>query len=72
MSSKLSREELITLVDKLLRAEGSEEEQAQWLRTVEENVPHPEVSDLIYHPEVPLTSTEIVEIALNYRGIRLG
>jgi hypothetical protein len=71
MASKLSREELVELVRRLLEAEGTDEEQHRWLTLVRENVPHPGVSDLIYYPEVQLTAEEIVETALAYKPIKL-
>jgi len=70
-SRKLSREDLLGMVEKLLTAEGTEEELDELLRRVEANVPHPRVSDLIYYPEVELTAEEIVDMALGYKAITL-
>ena len=69
MASKLSSEELVDLVQRLLDARGSEADQERWLTTVEDNVPHPNVSDLIYYPKVELSAKEIVEVALGYKSI---
>jgi hypothetical protein len=61
----------VALVEKLLAAEGTEDEQKEWLRLVEANVPHPAVSDLIYYSDVALSAEEIVELVLNYSPIGL-
>ncbi|WP_340022993.1 bacteriocin immunity protein [Paenibacillus sp. FSL K6-1096] len=67
----LSRQELIALVTKIVNAEGTEEELDQWLETVIRQVPHPQVSDLIYWHEPELTPDEIVDAALSYQPIIL-
>jgi hypothetical protein len=75
----LSRDELITLVEGLQRADGSEAEQDEALRRFSQSVPHPRAADLIYWPErraddsfAAMTATEIVDAALSYRAIELG
>jgi hypothetical protein len=76
MVKKLSKSELVELVARLLRAEGSEEEECEWLELIERNVPHPEVAGLIYWPdqyglsEEP-SAEEIVEKALKYKPLAL-
>lgn len=76
MTQKLSKHELIALVTKLLRAEGSDDEIHQWLELVERNVPHPEVQNLIYWSnryglgDSP-SAEDIVEQALSYKPIIL-
>jgi hypothetical protein len=77
----MSREELIELVERIMRAEGETEEQAdQLIDLFEANVPRPEASDLIFHPEQALgdaypgrelTAAEVVDFALSYRPIAL-
>jgi hypothetical protein len=76
MTQKLSKNELVGLVAKLLRAEGSEEETLQWLKLVEQNVPDPNVQGLIYWPsryglDDEPTAEKIVEKALSYHPIAL-
>lgn len=68
---KLSRAELIALVQKIESAEGTEEEQDEWMRLLERNVPDPAVSDLIYWTFPELTPEGIVDRALAYRPIPL-
>lgn len=68
----LSRQQLIPLVTKIVNAEGTEEEQDQWLETVVREVPHPQVSDLIFWNEPELTPEEIVDAALVYQPIVLS
>jgi hypothetical protein len=72
MADKLTRQELIDLVQKILDAAGSTDEIAQWVTTFERNVPHPEASGLIYwNPRGDLTAEDIVDEALAYRPIEL-
>lgn len=76
MAQKLSKDELVDLVARLLRAEGSEEETLQWLELIEQNVPDPNVQGLIYWPnryglDNEPSAEEIVEKALSYQPIRL-
>jgi hypothetical protein len=77
MDKKLSKDELVRLVELLITGKGTVAEQEEWLRQVERNVPDPEVSDLIYWsdtsaPGHAVTAVEIVEAALNYKPILLG
>lgn len=67
----LSRQELIALVTKIVNAEGTEEELDQWLEMVMRQVPHPQVSDLIFWHGPELTPEEIVDAALSYQPIVL-
>ena len=71
MFKKLTREELINLVNKIIECEGTEEEIDEMIEVVERNVPHPEVSDLIYWNDEELTPEQIVDIALDYKPIQL-
>lgn len=41
------------------------------IEVVERNVPHPEVSDLIYWNDEDFTPEQIVDIALAYKPIQL-
>ena len=65
------REELLALVQKIVECAGSEEEIDIWLDELQSRVPHPAVTDLIYHNETSLTVEEIVDTALAYRPMRL-
>ncbi|URZ03550.1 bacteriocin immunity protein [Clostridium felsineum] len=71
MIKKLTRQELISLVSKIMDCEGTEEEIDEMIEIVKNNVPHPEVSDLIYWNEEELTPEQIVDIALAYKPIQL-
>ncbi|WP_315121151.1 bacteriocin immunity protein [uncultured Clostridium sp.] len=68
---RLRREELISLVSKIVNCEGTEKEIDEMIEIVANNVPHPEVSDLIYWNEKDFTPEEIVDIALGYKLIQL-
>jgi hypothetical protein len=64
---KLTKEELISIVEKILNADGPEEELDNLIDKVEESVPHPNVSDLIFWNEEELSAEEIVNRVLNYK-----
>jgi Colicin immunity protein / pyocin immunity protein len=69
------RTQLIRLVEFLMSAQGTEEEQDEALRSLESRVPHPRVSDLIFWPQYEgfdqLTPQQVVDTALAYRPIEL-
>jgi hypothetical protein len=70
----MDRDELIVLTRRLCAGEGSREEIDEWLATLEANVPHPRVSNLIYwpgmelpdHDDTELSAEQIVDLALAY------
>ena len=66
---RLSRTELIELVEKLLSNEGTEQQDIMWLDLVCRNVPDPGVIDLI---QMELPAEEIVDRALSYQPVLLG
>ena len=69
---RVNRAELVTIVQKLMVAEGTEEEQNEWLQIFADNVPYPQASDLIYWPDKDDQSAEeIVDEALTYKPIQL-
>lgn len=68
MGERLSKDQLVELVGKIQRDEGSEEEQEAWLWLVQENVPDPTV---YYRPE-ERTAEDIVEHALSAHPIVIG
>jgi hypothetical protein len=71
MLNRLSREELIDLVTKIVECEGSEEEIDNMIEIVKRNVSYPNLSDLIYWSEDDLTPEQIIDTALNYKPIQL-
>jgi hypothetical protein len=69
---KMSKEELVVLVTKICNAEfETEEEWDSLLDLLENNVPDPAVSNLLYYHKPKLTPEEIVDKALNYKPICL-
>lgn len=66
----LTREELISLIHKIKECNGTEKEIDDMILLLEKNVPHPEVSDLIFWGEEK-TAEQIVDIALQYNSILL-
>ena len=70
MMKKLSRTEMIELLEKILNVEGSERQLDRWLYHIECNVPHPEVGNLVY--KTKLSAEEIIDRALAYQPVLLG
>ncbi len=70
MENRLSREQLIELVQKIMKAEGTEEELDRWQILLKANVADPEVSDLIFYSDVELSPEEVVDRALSYKPIQ--
>lgn len=67
----MKKEELIELVNRILMAEGTEDEINEMIFILEQNVPDPYISDLIFHHKPELSAEEIVEKALDYNPIQL-
>jgi colicin immunity protein/pyocin immunity protein len=72
----MDRDELIELVERIMRAEGADQEEADALvGRFEANVPHPAASDLIFYPDAHFghepTAEEVVDRALSYRPLEL-
>ena len=66
----MTREELILLVKDIMNVKGKTEDQLNKLIDIlEKNVPHPEVTDLIYYDD--LTAEQVVDKALSYKPIQL-
>lgn len=66
-----TRQQLIDIVDRIVKGEGTKGEIDEWFRVLGANVPMPisDIVDLIFHPAegVSLTPDEIVDKALNYK-----
>lgn len=71
LNDKLSKEQLVILVEDIINPKLEEHEINKKIELLEKNVPHPAPSDLIFWNEEELTTREIVEKALNYRPINL-
>jgi hypothetical protein len=80
MNDHLAREQLIELVEKIQKADGTEDEIHGWLMQVRRNVPDPNVSNLIFYydsgrmseGDMNLSAEEIIDRALAYKPIILG
>ena len=69
----LTREALIELVRRLQVADfDTEAEGDRLLLDLRQAVPDPNVSDLVFWREPPLTAEEVVDQALRYQPITLG
>jgi hypothetical protein len=71
MLKKLSKGELIILVQKIIDCDYTEKQINEMIKTLGENVPDPEVINLIYWNNENLTAEQIVEKALSYKPIEL-
>lgn len=65
----MTREELILLVDKIMKCQGSEKEIDEMMELLEKNVIDPEVSNYIFYEEN--TPEEVIDKALAYKTIIL-
>jgi hypothetical protein len=68
---RLTRDEMIALVDRLQRGEGDDEQAGEWIDQLNQSVPHPSISDLIFYSDEELSPEEIVDKALAHRPIEL-
>lgn len=68
---ELNREELVTLVQKLMDTEGEEWELAIWLDMVISSVIDPKISDYIFWNDEELTAREIIDKALAYKPLQI-
>jgi hypothetical protein len=66
VDERLSRADLIRLVEQISASAGTEEEISQKLTLLERNVLDPEVSGYIFWPDRPMSAEEIVDRALAY------
>ena len=65
----MTRDELILLVDKIMKCQGTENEIDEMIKLLEKNVIDPEVTNYIYYEEN--TPEEVVDKALAYNPIIL-
>lgn len=68
---QLTRQKLIALVDRIMKADGTEDEINNMISLLRASVRHPEVSNLIFYPDREMTAEEIVDVALSYKPIQL-
>jgi hypothetical protein len=68
----MNRDELLSLVTQICNGEyDTEEERSALIEILENNVPDPNVMNLIFKHKPKLTPEEIVEKALSYKPICL-
>ena len=65
----MTREELIALVDKIMKCHGTEKEIDDMMELLQQNVTDPEVTNYIFYEEN--TPEEVVDKALAYKPIIL-
>ncbi|MEC1180059.1 bacteriocin immunity protein [Metasolibacillus meyeri] len=66
MDKKLTFKELVELVNKICNPKLSDEEVREYIEILEDNVPHPAPSDLLFGNKENLSPEEVVDIALEY------
>lgn len=72
MIDKINKEALVRLVERIQNAEGTEVEINAMIDRLQESVPHPSISDLIFYPVEEMDAEQIVDIALAYSIPRIG
>lgn len=65
----MTRDELVLLVDKIMKCQGSEKEIDEMIELLEKNVTDPEVTNYIFYEEN--TPEEVVDKTLAYKPIIL-
>lgn len=69
MDKKMTREELIQLVEQIMKCEGTEQELDDLIFVLKRNVIDPAVTNYIYYDD--LTPEQVVDKALSYKPILL-
>jgi hypothetical protein len=64
----LTRDELVSLVGRIMRLEETGRILDEWVWELKQNVPHPHVTDMIFWPDKDRTADEIVDEALAWNG----
>ncbi len=67
----MTRSELISAVQRIIDADGSQAELSELIAQVGRAVPHPGWTDLVYYDQRELTAEQVVDEALAYRAVRL-
>ncbi|MEU8045138.1 e9imm peptide [Micromonospora echinofusca] len=72
MPAKLTRNEAIQLVERIMRLDYADDaELYDWLDRLERDLGYPDISDLIFTVASELTPVEVVDRASAYRPIAL-
>lgn len=69
MKEKLSRSELLDLMEKVIAHDATEKQVDEWKYIIRCNVPHPQLNKLI---RSGLSPEEIIDRALAYQPVQLG
>jgi hypothetical protein len=62
--SRMTRDQLVDLVSKIMRLEETGDILDEWVWQLKQNVAHPRVSDMIFWPDKQRTAEQIVDEAL--------
>jgi len=72
MNLKITRDEMISVVQKLLDADGDEQDLDEALFNLIEQTGVPKISDMIFYPENDgVTAEEIVDAVLRIKPLRI-
>jgi hypothetical protein len=71
MEKRLSKDEVILLIARLMNGEGTEKEADEMISVLKQHVPDPNVSNLIFWSDEEYTPEEIYEKAMSYKPIQL-
>ena len=63
--------EIIHLIDRLQKGEGTDEESSGWIDSLKTTIPCPYISDLIFYGSLSDTPETIFRKAREYRPLRL-
>ena len=69
--ANMPRDHLISLLKKIIEADGSEEEIDAWINQVSKSVAYPSWTDLVFHDARELTVEEVADEILSYQPIQL-
>lgn len=68
---RLTRTEMIELIERLMRGEGDDDEARAWIEALERSIPNPHILDLFFYDRSELTAEQILDKASAYRPIEL-
>lgn len=71
MENPLRKDEVISLITKIMNSEGTETEIDEMISELKRNVPDPHVTNLIFWSEEEYSPEEIYEKAMSYKPIEL-
>lgn len=68
MSEERDRDELLRMVERLMKGEGTERDQDRWLKQLGMHMPFREVIRLIFWSDEDLSAEQVLERILSYEA----